>query len=142
MMPQKLKGELMSEFQVGQVVELNGKEYKIIGTKARSYLLERDGKTYKATPDKMKKIQDQNQRPQITALQRRVKYGQLFDPTTKYPETETECQVWFDTLRCELSPENLCCDGEASRSQIAAKRRDISECWKELEKIVGRRVGE
>jgi len=127
MMPQKLKGELMSEFQVGQVVELNGKEYKIIGTKARSYLLERDGKTYKATPDKMKKIQDQNQRPEITALQRRVKY---------------ECQVWFDTLRCELSPENLCCDGEASRSQIAAKRRDISECWKELEKIVGRKVGE
>lgn len=132
----------MSEFQIGQNVELNGKEYKIVGTHARSYLLEREGKTYKATPNKLKKIQEHNQRPQITALQRRVKFSQLFNPNAKYPETEAECQVWFERLRGELSPENLCCDGEASRSQIAAKRRDISECWKELEKIVGRKVGE
>lgn len=52
-------------FQIGQTVQLNGKEYKIVGTKARSYLLEREGKTYKATADKLTKIQAQNsQQPQ------------------------------------------------------------------------------
>ena len=75
-----------------------------------------------------------------TPLQRRVKYAQLFVPSTKYPETETECETWFEDLRCEMSPENLCCDGEATRSQINARLRDIKDCWKELEIIIGRKV--
>jgi len=125
-------------FQIGEMVELNGKTYKIVGTHARSYLLEREGKTYKATAAKMTKIQ--NQQPQTTPLQRRVAYARLFDPAIQYPTTAEQCKYWFDTLSSELSPENLSCDGERSGNQIALARRDILQAWKELEAIVGHKV--
>jgi len=131
-------------FQIGEVVELNGKTYKIIGTYARSFLLERDGKTYKATAAKMKKIQHQHQhqQPQQTALQRKVAFARLFDPNVQFPVTAEQCAHWFDTLRCELSPENLSCDGERSRREMDLARRDILNAWKELENIVGHKVRE
>ena len=206
-----------SEFKIGQSVELNGKEYKIVGTQARSFLLERDGKTYKATADKLSSIQN---RPQFeagqvvsnggltftvgeivtleggkqyaiagvharsfllsrdgktykmsvdnllsrimgremsvalggnkpdsapvpstkTPLQRRVDHIRLFNQEIQYPKTAAECAYWFDVLRCNLEPESLHCDGEASASQVAASKREIMACWRELEMIVGRKV--
>ena len=130
-------------FQIGQTVLLNGKEYKIVGTKARSFLLERDGKTYKATADKMSKIQVQNAAPKVpvmSALERRVAYARIFNPNAKAPETEVEIMQVFEDLRCELSPENLSCDGEASASHVRSKLRDINECWAQLEAKLGRKV--
>lgn len=195
------------EFKIGQIVDLNGKEYKIVGTQARSFLLERDGKTYKATADKLSSIQN---RPQFeagqivengglkftvgqvvtlddgkqytiagvharsfllsrngksykisverlagiassssdgvpttqlkTPLQRRVEFAQVFNKGIQYPKTAADCEYWFEVLRCDLSPENLCCDGEASASQVAASKREIMVCWRELEMIVGHKV--
>jgi hypothetical protein len=128
------------KFEIGQTILLNGKHYKIVGTKARSYLLEKDGKMYKATADKMTKIQNQNNAPVKSALEHKVEYTKIFNKDIKMPTNEAECAYWFDQLRCELSPENLCCDGEASRSQIQAKLRDINACWKGLETICGHKV--
>lgn len=134
-------------FQINQIVELNGKEYKIVGTVARSFLLEREGKTYRATADKLTKIQNQNSRqaqasstPPKSVLAERVRYAQLFDKTAKMPETEEEIAAYFEWLRGDLSPENLSCDGEASTAHIAMKKRSIALCWKELEAKLGRRV--
>jgi hypothetical protein len=42
-------------FQIGQTVQLNGKDYKITGTHAKSFLLERDGKVFKATAENSQK---------------------------------------------------------------------------------------
>ena len=106
---------------IGDIVELNGKEYKIVGTIKRSYLLEREGKQYKATADKIKKIQ------QITGQRTST-------PTTSYLERRV--------AYLKMSPENLSCDGEASRSQVQAKLREIRGTWKELETIAGRRYSE
>jgi hypothetical protein len=64
----------------------------------------------------------------------------MFNKDAKLPETEAEFEAWFHGLRSELSPENLCCDGEASRSQINNKLRDINACWSELENRLGRKV--
>lgn len=127
-------------FQIGQTVQLNGKDYKITGTHAKSFLLERDGKIYKATADKLAKIQNQNTQKQSSVLDRRLAYQRLFNKDAKLPETEAEFEAWFEGLRGELSPENLCCDGEASRSQINNKLRDINACWAELENRLGRKV--
>jgi hypothetical protein len=131
---------------IGDTVELNGKEYKIVGTIKRSYLLERDGKQYKATADKIKKIQQvTSQRastPTTSYLERRVAYSKIFKPDTKMPTNTEECLPFFEHLVCELSPENLACDGEASRSQVQAKLREIRGTWKELETIAGRRYSE
>jgi len=132
----------MDNFEIGQMVLLNEKEYKIVGTKARSFLLERDGKLYKATANKMTRIQTQNSQPAMTHLERRLIYAQIFNKDARLPETEAELQDWFENLRCELSPENLCCDGEASASQIRNKLKEINACWAELEARLGRKVPE
>jgi hypothetical protein len=48
----------------------------------------------------------------------------------------------FVGLASRLSPENLSCDGEASRSYINQKLREIRKEWKALEKKYGVRLTE
>lgn len=44
-------------------------------------------------------------------------------------------QKLFDMLEGELSPENLCCDGELPFAQVKVKARLFSCAVKELEKL-------
>lgn len=132
-------------FQIGETVLLNSKEYKIIGTHKRSYLLERDGKRYTATANKMAKIQAHNAQPKKpvrSALEARVEYDRIFNKNAKAPETEAEILDYFERLRSDLSPENLSCDGEASYAHMRNSLREIRACWKELEAKLGRKVAE
>jgi hypothetical protein len=46
----------------------------------------------------------------------------------------------FDSLTCRLSPENLCCDGEISRAQVAQRLAQIRREWKDLERQCGFKV--
>lgn len=143
---------MSQKFQIGEKVMLNGKEYKIIGTIKRSFLLERDGKKYKATAAKMGKIEAQNKlgigvgrkkrakRPANFHMNNRLKYMQIFDKTAKLPKTYDEHMEWFSRIDCELSPENLHCDGEISRSAAMKKYRALKAEWKELEKSLGEKV--
>jgi hypothetical protein len=48
----------------------------------------------------------------------------------------------FAHLAFMLSPENLSCDGELSRSAIDKKYRELSKVWAALEKEYGRKVDE
>ncbi len=48
----------------------------------------------------------------------------------------------FLSLACQLSPENLSCDGELSMRKVAQRRADLNRQWKALEKEVGHRVDE
>lgn len=48
----------------------------------------------------------------------------------------------FLNLACALSPENLTCDGELSRTAVKRKAVSLRRQWKELEKQVGRKVSE
>jgi hypothetical protein len=48
----------------------------------------------------------------------------------------------FLRLASALSPENLHCDGEISRSQAARKERALLKQWRTLEAEVGRKVDE
>ena len=132
-------------FQIGETVVLNSKEYKIVGTRNRSFLLEREGKQYKATADKMAKIQAHNAQPKLpveSELERRVSFARNFDASAKAPETEAEIMEYFEILRCDLSPENLTCDGELSSARVRARLSGIRRCWKELESKLGRKVAE
>lgn len=49
-------------------------------------------------------------------------------------------QTRFEALCNQLSPENLCCDGELSPAQVRARRASINREWRELEKEAGRKV--
>jgi hypothetical protein len=46
----------------------------------------------------------------------------------------------FLSLENELSPENLCCDGEISHSQAMAKKAKIMKLWTALEGYIGQKV--
>lgn len=51
-----------------------------------------------------------------------------------------ELTAAFDALSMRLSPENLNCDGEISRTEAKRKEREIMREWQELEKKAGRKV--
>ena len=55
-------------------------------------------------------------------------------------EVPRELRQKFVGLECRLSPENLHCDGEISRTQAKKRAAQIRREWRELEKVVGRRV--
>jgi hypothetical protein len=55
--------------------------------------------------------------------------------------TKTQREQFLD-LACKLSPENLCCDGEASPAYVKQQYRKLTAQWKRLEKEVGRKVTE
>jgi hypothetical protein len=40
-----------------------------------------------------------------------------------------------DSIDAELSPENLTCDGELSRSQVQAQYRQLTTAARELQKL-------
>jgi hypothetical protein len=46
----------------------------------------------------------------------------------------------FQSLENELSPENLFCDGEISRSAAMAKKAKIDRLWSALEGYIGKKV--
>lgn len=140
------------EFKKDTNITLNGKTYKIVGTIKRSWLLERDGKQYKATTAMMNKIKQQNQngigngrrrkRTTIDHMANRLRYRRIFDKTAKLPVTEDDHMKWFAQICCDLSPENLHCDGEISRSAARRKASGLRAEWKQLEKSLGRKVSE
>ena len=141
-------------YEIGENVLLNGKTYHIIGTVKRSFLLERNGKRYKATSNKMSKIEDQNARgvglkrktrqPKSDTyyMDMRLQRRKIFEKDAKMPETQDELMDSLDHLCAELSPENLSCDGELSRTAITQRLRAIKGEWREIEKKLGRKVSE
>lgn len=48
----------------------------------------------------------------------------------------------FTNLACDLSPENLWCDGEASSKEVEEKLKSIKESWEKLETEIGYKVTE
>ena len=139
--------------KIGDRIKLNGQMYTITGPHKRSWLMEKDsnGKTYKCTAAMIKKIQNQNEmgvgnnrreRKKTNHMAERLRYRQIFDKTMKLPVTESECMDWLSMICSDLSPENLHCDGEISRSAAMAKGRVLRAEWREVEAIIGRKVSE
>lgn len=48
----------------------------------------------------------------------------------------------FKKLANDLSPENLCCDGELCQAEVGRKYNFLMKEWKLLEKKAGRKVTE
>ena len=45
-------------------------------------------------------------------------------------------------LACQLSPENLSCDGEASKTYVRKRLRELNAQWAAIEARLGRKVTE
>jgi hypothetical protein len=69
--------------------------------------------------------------------------GKVVRTSTVVAEPLTdEIKARFVNLTCELSPENLTCDGELSPSRVAVRRRELMNEWHSLERKIGRTVTE
>lgn len=72
-----------------------------------------------------------------TYVDRKNTFSKLFN--SKF--TELSLQIAADRQRianmidAELSPENLTCDGELSRSQVQARYKELTTIAKELQKL-------
>lgn len=142
----------MTTYSVGQSVKLNTKTYKIVGTIKRSFLLECDGKQYKMTGKAMDKCKAHNkkgvgtgkrtQKSSTFYMNRRVDWLKIFDKKAGFPKTEKQLLSHLERIACDLSPENLHCDGEISVTAARLKARELNKEWKEVENLLGRKVSE
>ncbi len=107
---------------LGTIFTYNGREFKLIGAKPRStkfpLLAEwtKNGKVFKLPKDAV-------------------------NPNIITGLTEAAKQE-FLSLASRLSPENLHCDGEVSRTEANRRRAAINREWKDLEQRVGRKITE
>jgi len=58
-------------------------------------------------------------------------------PLVKRPENARQAAEIFERLECDLSPENLYCDGELSRRQAASRHTFLNAVWREVEAAAG-----
>lgn len=125
---------------IGDQVTLNGKAYTIAGFYKRSYLLtDARGKQYKCGPEKLDRMEagrppkrrDQYSyrgTPPVTVaaakqyFEREIEYAGIFKIDLRMPDAHN-VQGWLDRIDNAMSPENLHCDGEISRSRAMAKLR-------------------
>lgn len=142
----------MTKFKIGDKVDLNNETYEIVGTIKRSWVLEKDGKKYKATSNMMSRIKEDNEtygvrkkrakKSSTHYMEKRLAYRRVFDKSAKLPETESELFDNLIVISSDLSPENLCCDGEISRTATNTKYRALKAEWREVENLLGRKVSE
>ena len=148
---------------IGEKVVLNGKTYEITGYHKKSYLLKIEGGTmvYKCGPAKLERMlagipravhrRSSAQQASLAVpayITRQIEFNKLWRgrggsaADLKLPETEAEIMQWFSRLCGELSPENLCCDGELSGAPLAQKKRELDAAWRYLEGKLGRKMTE
>jgi len=75
----------------------------------------------------------------MSALQKYIDQKNKWNKLFKGPQYEIQTakgrQVVAACLDSDLSPENLTCDGELSRSQVLTKQRTLVAVVKELQKL-------
>ena len=61
---------------------------------------------------------------------------------TKRTRLTTEIKKKFSDMACELSPENLCGDGEYTQAQAKDRFKKIMTRWHSLEDQIGMKVND
>ena len=68
-------------------------------------------------------------------VERKNRWGSIFGNRPLSLLNAKDRQAIAESLDCDLSPENLTCDGELSRSQVQAKYRELTRAVAELRSI-------
>ena len=63
-------------------------------------------------------------------------WGKLFGQKELSLLSTEDCQTIADMIEADLSPENLSCDGELSRSQVQQRYNLLTRCARELEAVM------
>lgn len=62
----------------------------------------------------------------------------LGQPTMSFPLSQSNINLLADDIDCQLSPENLHCDGEITLAQAQEKRQYLNRVMTELEQYAER----
>lgn len=65
----------------------------------------------------------------------RLKWASIFNKGAHLPTTQAEVDTWRNQIETDLSPENLCCDGEISGAAVSRKLRGLKAELKELARL-------
>jgi hypothetical protein len=68
-------------------------------------------------------------------VKQRNQFNGMFKQKALSLTSATDRQRIADIIDCALSPENLTCDGELSRSQVNARYRELTKVAKELKEL-------
>jgi hypothetical protein len=64
--------------------------------------------------------------------------AKLFKHPTLSVNKAADRKEILDRLECDLSPENLCCDGELSGAPLRAKAKKLNGALAELEAVISK----
>jgi len=70
-----------------------------------------------------------------TYLNRKNAFAKMFGQKALSLQNATDRQRIADSIDADLSPENLTCDGELSRSQVQTRYRALTAAAKELKQL-------
>ena len=70
-----------------------------------------------------------------TYLDRKNSFAKMFGQKTLSLQVAADRQRIADSIDSDLSPENLTCDGELSRSQVQTRYRALTAAAKELKQL-------
>jgi hypothetical protein len=68
-------------------------------------------------------------------LDRKNAFAKIFGGRELSLQNAADRKKIAEGIDCELSPENLTCDGELSRSQVQARRKQLTTAARELIKL-------
>ena len=68
-------------------------------------------------------------------VDRKNSFAKIFGSRQLSLQNATDRQAIADSIDSDLSPENLTCDGELSRSQVQARYKTLTKAAKELQKL-------
>lgn len=118
--------------RIGEKVILNGKSYEVIGTHKRSLLLQDDRQVkYKITEERLRRMLAGEPPKPRKPSKRRVFEGNL-------PSDPQAIIKRLSQIECELSPENLTCDGEAPKYYVREKSARLNAERRALIQALGR----
>ena len=70
-----------------------------------------------------------------TYVDRKNAFAKIFGSRQLSLQNAADRQAIADSIDADLSPENLTCDGELSRSQVQARYKTLTQAAKELRKL-------
>ena len=68
-------------------------------------------------------------------LDRKNAYATIFGAKQLSLQNATNRQKIADSIDCDLSPENLTCDGELPRSLVQARYKELTNAARELKQL-------
>jgi hypothetical protein len=68
-------------------------------------------------------------------LVRKNAYGTIFGAKELTLDSAVDRQKIADSIDCDLSPENLTCDGELPRSVVQSRYNELTKAARELQKL-------